>query len=1764
MKWSFCAFFLVFIALNGAEIPVNGGTFKAKLNTRGGALTELQYKGKMLTQARPSLTDRLIANRQNSGKREVLMEFFRDLEYKVIANKTVGAKTEIVFQTRGIAAFNWLRLTKTYRFTKNSTRILIDYRLTNLDTKSHSAGIWTQTFLRYCGNGATTELNTIWQPRGLGIHQIHHPGKGISMDEWSLEPSHAWLAVGSLKDRFGVAVLLPQDRIHGFYSWFDLQKGASSLEWMLRQQRIAPGATVGYTVEVNMSDRITQMVKKLENRKLAKAQSGDRLWITDRYAKNDKTVNVVQSPGNLKQSERYMNLNVLRQYHDSIRSVRLPGTVDPALISVCEIQNGHANNSLPVPFHVRKLDNGEYQVLFLVPGFNDRGESWNKIDKNGDVYGVGNGKYLGKQDYNVQIALDRAPEKTFAPDLFRKGPDMLYNGDFSKKASYGNWPDGFFWGWAFRQRNWYQYKDGAVSVNRPDKSWPSFWFAIRTMGGEKLTFRCRLKNEDHANGHVRIHIDFYDKNGKLMPKTARMIYNSKISHDWRQIEHVFYVPAGAVRTVPKIQVFGIKDQTIWIDDLQVIPDDIRYQQQSKLERLRDQTKNLWYKPLDRMEQISHAYVTPHKKWLKPTSFTLPEVLFLPFCQGEIESPKRRTIVELVQRMDLTYRYIPLLSKIVNIPYSNIGVYGSECAPELEPYTIECLKQLKNTPRVVIVQGLDFKNNVKAPFLDWFAAVQKRGASVLFLNCSNIPAQFLGKKTAIPAGMRLLPEMRKFTAGQWDQFLTCYENGKTRNIVLTYTRDNFYTPANLVPSSLPSQNGERFPAFFSREFPYWEYTYLPMMKALRWLADHKADTEFLSFSAEAEWVKFKIYSAGNCKGKLEIVYTDLHRQTFGKTVQAVNLSDGENLCRVKIPQLPGGTLVAEYRLLDNAGKVLDAGASRLELPEVSPLKIEISNTSKTVKSGTPVTFTVHAAKPISGGKLRIKIEDCDFRIVHKQTVDIKPGKQSFRIALNVPYAKLYRIMADQLTADGIVSAAYDEFSLTGRNFDTQDLTAMVWHGRPEMMKPLKDLGYDLLVCNFPHFKSVAKNYANLNVETLAIGASVENGLAYRGDKATDPVRNPCYSSPARKQNVETLFRNQAKNANWKYYSLAHYFLGDEMFLGSTVCYSEHCLKNFREVLKKQYGSLEALNKGWETSFARWNDVVPCQLNDLKNSKNLSRWLDHKMFMAGVFAHQNVGGVRHILNNIVSDVRCGISGTQIPGYSYDWAQLMKHINFIAYYGGVQIKLVHDFGGPDLLSGRWGCGYVDSSIRRDQYQNAVLWQDLFQGANMAANYAWGSTFQGDLSCNSNIEVYSRVFRELKRGLTKMTLSSQPAGQNVAVLYSQPSLFAAMATIGSSEWQNAYSGWNALLEELHINYRFISYEDLTKGIDGKQYKVLILPCAIALSPEQTVNLERFVQNGGTVIADFMPGCFDEHGKRFANKKLAALFGVSSTDVDFQLSGKKLTIPANPQAGIPAVTGDFRIGTAAHPVMNVRTYGKGKALLMNLLVNGYQTVSLAGVGGEVAKQVSGSEMFCWNLRKLVKGILNKAGVHGRCHVTLANGNEYPCQTMLRNVGENYVFGIMKYTEDGNTFDMRSGADVTVKLPVKGHIYNVREKKYVTYGDTFKMKLVPAWGYLYTVLKHKIKTVDLQVPHQVSRGSELQLAIRSIAENGKSGAMTYHVELIRPDGKVAEVYRKNLFAPDGNGVYRVQTAFNDPAGTWRIRVTNVNTGLVSEKKLELR
>jgi|YNPMSStandDraft_1061717.scaffolds.fasta_scaffold04088_3 hypothetical protein len=95
------------------------------------------------------------------------------------------------------------------------------------------------------------------------------------------------------------------------------------------------------------------------------------------------------------------------------------------------------------------------------------------------------------------------------------------------------------------------------------------------------------------------------------------------------------------------------------------------------------------------------------------------------------------------------------------------------------------------------------------------------------------------------------------------------------------------------------------------------------------------------------------------------------------------------------------------------------------------------------------------------------------------------------------------------------------------------------------------------------------------------------------------------------------------------------------------------------------------------------------------------------------------------------------------------------------------------------------------------------------------------------------------------------------------------------------AYEGYFTALTRNHIMFDIILDEDLSPEKLSK-YKVLILPDFACLSDRQWRAIEAFVENGGSLIASFDAGLYDEKGEpRFVEERLN-LFGIESIEGAF------------------------------------------------------------------------------------------------------------------------------------------------------------------------------------------------------------------------------------------------------------------------------------------
>lgn len=101
-----------------------------------------------------------------------------------------------------------------------------------------------------------------------------------------------------------------------------------------------------------------------------------------------------------------------------------------------------------------------------------------------------------------------------------------------------------------------------------------------------------------------------------------------------------------------------------------------------------------------------------------------------------------------------------------------------------------------------------------------------------------------------------------------------------------------------------------------------------------------------------------------------------------------------------------------------------------------------------------------------------------------------------------------------------------------------------------------------------------------------------------------VRKPCFDDPSFWSETEKYLKGMV--TKYTRYRPLLYNLQDEPSIGAFAspmdyCFCEHTLRAFREWLKTQYGSLEALNREWETNFGSWDEVMPMTTYEIKEQE-----------------------------------------------------------------------------------------------------------------------------------------------------------------------------------------------------------------------------------------------------------------------------------------------------------------------------------------------------------------------------------------------------------------------------------------------------------------------------------------------------------------------------------------------------------------------------------
>ena len=235
-----------------------------------------------------------------------------------------------------------------------------------------------------------------------------------------------------------------------------------------------------------------------------------------------------------------------------------------------------------------------------------------------------------------------------------------------------------------------------------------------------------------------------------------------------------------------------------------------------------------------------------------------------------------------------------------------------------------------------------------------------------------------------------------------------------------------------------------------------------------------------------------------------------------------------------------------------------------------------------------------------------------------------------------------------------------------------------------------------------------------------------------------------------------------------YHPLYYSLGDETGIADLTAFfdfdlSPGSLEGMRVWLRQGYGSLAALNAEWGTNFVRWEDVRPETTRQAmrRSDDNFASWADFKAWMDVAFARALRMGTDAV-HQADPSALAAIEGVQLPGWGgYDYSLLVDAVDVMELD---DLPLAHSLN-PHLITLTTSFNGVPEDIHG-------IWRALLAGSR--GLILWDPTnaiVRDDATPGERGQAYAETFAEIRGGIGKLLIASEPQFDPVAILYSPAS---------------------------------------------------------------------------------------------------------------------------------------------------------------------------------------------------------------------------------------------------------------------------------------------------------------------------------------------------------------------------------------------------------
>lgn len=1167
---------------------------------------------------------------------------------------------------------------------------------------------------------------------------------------------------------------------------------------------------------------------------------------------------------------------------------------------------------------------------------------------------------------------------------------------------------------------------------------------------------------------------------------------------------------------------------------------------------------------DYLNKVITKLQTPHIKWAKPYALGKVKVLFIvPRCIAP------REIIELWQRFDVDFEAFTIAHSGLLSFESDPGAAPYDLAVEgtsIEEKSREIIEKLGKKYDAFVFANASFDVLPKEAQYKILKQVAD-GAGLLFV---------YGRYTKLPIFKRPIHEQREFIFSgvpflgldffKEPQFLKAlkvnkadelpsklvetFRFGKGRIAVIQYGvgSSTYYGGHGLTPPERYSPNWHA----------NYEYYLSLVFKSLLWTIPNKLPK--ISFTSlpkdgfeidrsrlpqKLEIILQNLYGRGLKANLLAIIRDKTNKVEFSR-VFPISLNSGKNALSIELPRLKCGGHFLDFIVTSPSGTE-NWGSVYFEVN--SSLKIsEFSSEREFYENGEVLGVNaVLSEQPKSQANFIIKLIDTNGRVWKKMDLPIQANQKVVQFSLNLdcPITIASMVQGELIVKGEIVDEKSFYIFIARRKIE--EFLSILWGGIGcantglgwMAYKQLRRAGFNAILAHPSGDGSMERVLALCDFPLVCYSYRIMGGAdekGWRKDHWIRDIEDGCFYNPQLQNKAKEIVLKRIAPA--MPYGVLIYSLGDENYFDYNSGFSPIALEAFRQFLQKRYGSIDNLNRIWGTNYADWS-----QIELLPTDEAIKRGLWAMVHEHMSFNEAEYADYHHFLANAIKSAdkfaKVGAEGS----LSGDLELTIKGLEFWGPYEEKRTnELLRSIAPKSLVRGNWWGGYVGSHGARAGA--VILWRQLLSGAVNSSLFFNAIQSEGLLATElSYAEYFEKMLPELREiydGIGLLIAESEVPHDGIAIHWSQASehsvrLFSNLGTPSQSQGNLLH-----LLDKCGFGYRYLTTRQIENGeINRGDCRILFLGCSQAISEREAKEMQKFVKNGGIVIADVAAGIMDGYCRKLWEKdqwssKLDELFGIERKGEPFakQVKGSISVSLKNMKLELNDFT--FRLDSSVFsakqafasidgsPILIANNYGSGMAIMLNFPFphpDSPQSI------------------------EFMRALLAIFGIKPFCRLRNEKGYFF---RRFRN-GEVVLIGVVRESE--------TASETELLLENPAFVYDVRLGKFL---GKLSSIVIPKDGQkvrifaLLPSLTQKFSITALGKEHKL--GNLVKVLVK-IGDGIRMEKRIIRLKVFRPDNTEAAYYRSFLSINGEKSLGIIPLAFNDPKGKWKVVATDVVTGV---------